>query len=287
MHPDCIDPGLRGRCAFRPQGADPEFLMYLLRHLSGRTPMTETAIAVVVVIALVVGLTFLRARTGNRFEIKTSDVALALVPVALWMLFTGKVQEFAVGDVKIVTAIREASASPVKNQVTPLPVADVRIDPKLGVDQIPMLLARKTEALSFRLGHGGYYGPAIAEYLGRLSQSPSFRYVVISAADGKFLGMIDGRQLSALLAGAGGQSGEFARQLNQRDADALLQLPGIIPRDKAITKRTDKRQALIQMEALDVQTLPVVDEAGHFAGIVDRSKLTASILIEIAEKVGS
>lgn len=42
----------------------------------------------------------------------------------------------------------------------------------------------------------------------------------------------------------------------------------------------------MQMESLDVQTLPVVDESGRFAGIVDRSKLTASILIEIAQKVG-
>lgn len=250
--------------------------------------MTETAIAIVVVLALVAALTFLRAWTGNKFEIKTSDVALALVPVALWMLFTGKVKEFAVGDVKIVTAIREASASPIRNQVTPLPVADVRMDPKLGVDQIPALLQKKTEALSFRLGHGGYYGPAIAEYLARLSQSPSFRYVVISTADGKFLGMIDGRQLAALVTGPGAQAAnEFAQNLNRSDGDALLRLPGIISRDKAITKKTDKRQALMRMESLDVQTLPVVDEAGQFVGIVDRSKLTASILIEIAEKVGS
>ncbi len=250
--------------------------------------MTETALAIVVVVALVAGLTFLRARTDSKFEVKTSDVALALVPVALWMLFTGKVQEFAVGDVKIVTAIREASASPIRNQVTPLPVADVRMDPKSGVDQIPALLRKKTEALSFRLGSGGYYGPAIAEYLARLSQSPSFRYVVISTADGKFLGMIDGRQLAALLIGPDMQAAnEFAQNLNRNDAEAILRLSGIVARDKAITKKTDKRQALMQMEALDVQTLPVVDEAGQFAGIVDRSKLTASILIEIAGKVGS
>ena len=87
--------------------------------------MTETILAVVGVIALVTGLALLRARTGNKFDIKTSDIALALVPVALWMLLTDKVKELTVGDVKIVTAFREASASPVENQVTPLPVADV------------------------------------------------------------------------------------------------------------------------------------------------------------------
>lgn len=249
--------------------------------------MTETLIAVVVFIALVAVLTWFRASTASKFEIKTSDIALALVPVALWMLFTGKVQELAVGDVKIVTAIREASASPVKNQVTPLPVANLRMDPKEGIDQIPALLQKKTEALSFQLGHGGYYGPAIAEYLRQLAPSPSFRYVVISGADGKFVGLIDGRQLSAVLTAARSRAAEdFASNLNRRDADAILRLPGIIALDKAITKLTDKRQALVQMEQLDVQTLPVVDEAGKFVGIVDRSKLTASILIEIAEKVG-
>lgn len=206
--------------------------------------MTETALAIAVVVVLVAGLTLLRARTNNRFEIKTSDMALALVPIAVWMVFTGKVKELTVGDVKIVTAaIREASASPVKNQVTPLPFADVRLDPKGGVEMIPELLRKKTEALSFRLGQGGYYGPAIAEYLSRLSQSPSFRYVVISAPDGTLLGMIDGRQLAAILTAPGARAADdFAQSLNQRNADAILRLPGIIPRDKAITKTTDKRQ---------------------------------------------
>jgi CBS domain-containing protein len=202
------------------------------------------------------------------------------------MVFTGKIKELTVGEVKIVTAIREASASPIKNQVTPLPVAEVRIDPKEGVAMIPELRRRKTEALSFRLGHGGYYGPAIIEYLQGVSQSPSFRYVVISTADGKLFGMIDGRQLAAILT-APGAANDFAESLNRSNGDAILRLlSGIIPRDKAITKSTDKRQALMQMESMDVQTLPVVDEGGRFARIVDRSKLTASILIEIAQKVG-
>ena len=34
-----------------------------------------------------------------------------------------------------------------------------------------------------------------------------------------------------------------------------------------------------------LQVLPVLDEAGRFDGIVDRSKLTASILTEIARRV--
>jgi CBS-domain-containing membrane protein len=39
------------------------------------------------------------------------------------------------------------------------------------------------------------------------------------------------------------------------------------------------------MDSLDVQTLPVVDARGVFAGIVDRSKLTASMILDIAARL--
>lgn len=250
--------------------------------------MIDTVAAVAVFAVVVALLAVLRARTGNKLDIKSSDIALALVPIALWMLLTGKVQEFAFGDVKIVTAIREASKSPVDKQVTPLPVVSVRTDAKAGVMEIPNLLRKKTEALSFTLGYGGYYGPAISEYLAQLSRSPAFRYVVINRRDGTLFGMVDGSQLAAVMAAPGSRvADDFARSLNSDNADAIGQLPGFIPSDKALKKSANKRKALESMESLDVQTLPVVDDSGRLVGVVDRSKLTASILLEISEKVGS
>ncbi len=62
-------------------------------------------------------------------------------------------------------------------------------------------------------------------------------------------------------------------------------MPGFIPAEKALHKEEDKRKALETMNTLDVQILPVIDEAQKFDGIVDRSKLTASILTEIADRV--
>ena len=46
-----------------------------------------------------------------------------------------------------------------------------------------------------------------------------------------------------------------------------------------------QRKALEMMNSEDAQVLPVLDEEGKFDGIVDRSKLTASILTEIAQRV--
>jgi hypothetical protein len=66
-----------------------------------------------------------------------------------------------------------------------------------------------------------------------------------------------------------------ANWLNNKNVDELKTLPGFISAD----------QALEQMNALDVQTIPVVNENKKFVGVVDRSKLTASILTDLAAKL--
>lgn len=241
-------------------------------------------------ILLLVIIVALRAKTGNKFEIKNSDIVLALIPVALWLFLTGKIQEFTFGDFKIVAAVREASKSPVAPQVsrlTELPVESVRTYLKGGTAEIPVIIKNESQALSFQLGHGGYWGPAINEYFEVLTQYPFLRYIVINNSDGSFFGTADARQLAAIIRGPGGRfdSQAFADWLNSSNKAQLETLPGFISSGKALNKTSDKRRALQLMDSLDVQTLPVIDDAGGFAGIVDRSKLTASMLLDIAERL--
>ena len=238
-------------------------------------------------ILLVVFLVMLRIKTGNRFEIKNSDVVLALIPIAFWLFLTGKIQEFTFGDFRIVAAIKEASKSPVAAQVTELPVESVRVEAKGGVGEIPDLIRRKSQALSFRMGHGGYWGPAIHEYLRVLTQNPFLQYIVINNADGSFFGMTDARQFAAMVqANVPSFSAQaFADWLNDSNKAQIETLPGFISAQHALRKVADKRQALQLMESQDVQTLPVVDDDSRFIGIVDRSKLTASMLMDIADRI--
>jgi len=254
--------------------------------------MTTLLISIGAFVLLVIALVALRAKTGSKFEIKNSDVVIALIPIALWLFLTGKVQEFAFGDFKIVAAIKDASASPVGPQVSvlsELPVQPVRTDVKAGVAEIPTLIRNKSQALSFRLGHGGYWGPAIARYFGELIQYPFLRYVIINNPDGSFFGLADARQVAASLQSAGGSldAQAFANWLNNSRTQELRDLPGFIPADRSLRQDSDKRKALELMENLDVQTLPVLDANGAFAGIVDRSKLTASMIIDIAARLES
>jgi CBS domain-containing protein len=242
--------------------------------------------AFVLLLAFVVAI---RAKLGSKGDIKNADILLALVPVALGLFLTGKVQEFAFGEFKIVAAVKDSIQSPVEPQVTKLPVESVQMEAKAGVREIPMLLRRRTQALSFRLGYGGYYGPAIKEYLVSLTQDPFLRYVVINNSDGTFYGLADARQITAdIRTSLGPFSAEtLAAWLNTTNKAKLQTLPGFISSEKSLKPDSDKREALQLMQALDVQTLPAVDRDGKFIGIVDRSKVTASLLMDIAKRVES
>jgi len=235
-------------------------------------------------------LVALRAKTGSKFEVKNSDIILALIPIALWMFLTGKVQEFGFGDFRISAAIKEASTSQVSAQVTKLPVENLKVDPKTGVGAISMLERQNTQVLSFQLGHGRYYGPAIYEYLSRLTH---LRYLVFNDRDGSFYGLVDAHPITELVtrtrqqtSSVGGNfADDFAEWLNTSNNGEIERLPGFMSAKQALQPTADKTNVLRFMDSLDVQTLPVVDDGGKFVGILDRSKLTASILIDIAQKV--
>lgn len=276
--------------------------------------MNTAIVSFGVFVVLLAAIIMLRARFGERVEIKNTDILLALVPVALWLFLTGKVQEFAFGEIRISAAIKMATKAPVDKQVSRvLPVDAVRVSPKGGTDEIERAVREKSQALGFTLGRGNYYaGSAISQYLDRLTQYPYLRYLVFNNPDGTFFGLADARQIAEIFRNAprptegpanlteslqqfeqrsiGGTeprltAANLADWLNAGNKAELETLPGFIAADKSLDTKTDRQKALELMNALDAQTIPVVDENRRFAGIVDRSKLTASILTEVAAKV--
>ncbi len=236
-------------------------------------------------------LVLLRAKS-SRFEVKPADVVVAVVPVVVFLLVTGRLQKFEIGEggVKIETAFVKASTSAIASQVTPLvglPSEPIQLDPKRGVEEIPRLIERKTEGLLFRLGHGGYWGPAIEQYFVMLAKEPFLKYMIIENSDGTFFAMANARELTALFQTQRPPytAKDFAEWLNRGNKEAIARLPGFIASQNAVNKETDKGQALQKMEALNIDTLPVVDDKKRFAGIVNRSRLTASLLIDVAKNL--
>ena len=97
------------------------------------------------------------------------DLVLVLIPVVLWLFGTGKITKFNVAGVEIelAEAIKKAAARPITYQNCRNPkgwvneiMRNIEMSQKMGVEQIPELIKKKTEALEFMLGFGGYWGPA-------------------------------------------------------------------------------------------------------------------------------
>lgn len=254
--------------------------------------MLQTVIIALGAFVLVLGvLVYLRAR-NSRFEIRATDIVVAILPVVIILLVTGKIQsfEFGEGGLKIETAFSNASESAITPQVTPLaglPVEPVAMSRKRGVEDIPEMIAKKTEGLTFRIGYGDYWGPAIVNYLQRLTQQGFLKYVVIQNEDGSFFAMADARQLAAMLTAdnAPFRAEQLANWLNRGSRDALRQLPGFVSAENAVRVTDDKRHVLQVMERLNVDTLPVVTDQNRYSGIVNRSRLIASLILDVAQAV--
>lgn len=262
--------------------------------------MSGTVITILLLsgLALFILSIAVRSKTGSRYEIKGIDLALVLVPFLAWLLVTGRIERIAIGGVEVEVAetFLTASSAPIESQVTrasPLTIDDVvetvELATKGGVDRIPRLIESKTEALEFTLKHGGYWGPAIREYFESLTAYAFLRYAIIHQQDGTLFGVFDARDLVRYFREQGLRTyDDFARHLNAGDTRSLQHLkdlPGFLPGEYAVTPNENKRSVLEQMEKRNSETLPVVDSQRRFVGMVERTRLTASLIIEVAQKL--
>lgn len=240
-------------------------------------------------VAILALLLFLRTR-NSKLEIRTTDIVVATLPVLIYLLVTGSIQklEFGESGVKIETAFVKATTEQIDSQVAPLvglPLEPTSMDSKRGVEEIPRLLERKTEGLVFRLGYSGYYGPAIQEFLARLTAQPYLKYIVIQNSDGSFFGMADARQLSDMLSNPYGpvKADEVARWLSNSNRASFTKLPGFVSFEHAVKTTADKREALQMMEQQNIDILPVMNEKDIYVGIVNRARLTASLILDVSK----
>jgi CBS domain-containing protein len=246
-------------------------------------------------VALVAGSILLRVFSAGKYEVKTSDLVFLVIPLVLVALATGKLKGVDVFGVKadLSEVWAAAAQTQISKQVETNTVQDavhvVEMASKGGMHELGPLLESKIEALDFRLGHGGYYGPAIAAYFNTLFGSSYLRVIVVNHADGRLFGLYDAANLIGYLRVAGDPGFEKFQQLlnrgNNADMAELAKLPGFVGADQALSTTTSKRAALALMEKLRSDVLPVKNEQGRFVGTVERSKLTASLILAVTDKL--
>lgn len=247
---------------------------------------------------LLVTAVLLRARYGEKYELKTIDLVLIIIPLLFVLLITGKVKVLDAFGVKadFSELFANAAGTNIEKQIvdTSSPGVDevvhmLEMAAKGGVQEIPKLVQKKTEALVFRLGHGGYYGPAIQQYFDALYASSYFQYLILLNQESKLFGIYDVLDLAVYFRTKGKRAyKDFANWLNRSgdsSHDSLSRLPGFINADQAVAPKLSKRDVLKRMEGLRVDSLPVVDLDGFFVGTVERSQLTASLILDVVDRL--
>ncbi|WP_455208392.1 hypothetical protein [Kaarinaea lacus] len=242
----------------------------------------------------------IRVKSGGKYEIKPMDLVLILVPLALWLFATGKITKFNVAGVEVELAQQFIKATENTIKFSPLETPKVKVEDvariveresKAGVERLPDLIKKKTEAIEFQLGYGRYWGPAIEKYFDALSTAGLLRYVLIYDEKRNLFGVYDARALYLHLESRGAAAyTDFEKYLNKNDEQsrlALSKLPGWISVDDAVTPDANNRLALESMERLNADFLPVIDDQRKFIGVVDRSRITASLVIDVTRAMES
>lgn len=244
----------------------------------------ELPFVVVSFVALVTGMAALRIQTDGGFTITNTDVLVGVIPIAVWLVATGRIKEIAFGQFKLVaSAISKAANKSVDEQVSDLPVSELSQVEKADPAEIERLRKQRKKALTFRLGHGGYAAPAIKAYFTGLACT--LEYVVIEDENEHFFGILDFQILRTCLERSVEEMQSFAKGLNEADRNRIQALPSFVGHELAIHATQPKAQVLQKMESASVPILPVIDkETKRFAGIVERSRLVASMMLEITRR---
>ena len=247
--------------------------------------LDPTSVVCLVTFAAVLVLLLVLRTRWSRFEIKTGDMIAAALPVGLLLLVTGKLKMIEIGDFKLEAALKEAVRTPVAAQVSSvesLPVERITAGPKGGPDTLERLREQNPEAMTLTLGRSpSYYrGDAIAEYLRTLG---GLQYVFLLDSSDRLVGFIEAKRLRE----GGIDLARFAEAVNTEDQAFLVGMPGYSPTEAAIPSGATKKVALERLEAQRADMLPALGPNGEVAGIVNRARLTASILLDISEQVSS
>jgi hypothetical protein len=253
----------------------------------GTKSVLITAGVAIAVFVIAVGLPLW---SGKNLEIKLDYALTAAVAAAICLLLTGQINKLVLGKegvtIEIKKAILRSANAPIKEQVVEVPVTPIEEAEKMGVGQIDLLISRRIKALDFVVGSERYTRQAVRTYLEKLSDFDDFRFVILLKSDRTFLGIIDARKLLGVLRDPRGEVSfdQFTTIVNQGDRASLAKFPGLIPVEKALDEKSDKREALQKMEDEHLDWIPVVDKM-QFKGIVERSRLLASMILDVTSRL--
>lgn len=256
------------------------------------TPLVLTLAIFFAVFAVVLGL---RYHATGKAEPRLADALLALVPAVLTLLVSGYVQKLVVGPDRVEIEVREAfltaGRSAIAGQVSELPFLALEEAGKGGIEDLEQMVERKVEVLSFVIGTSYYVADVVRAYFERLGNEGFFRFVLFKDVDGRMQFACAAQPLIAMInsdgyAPAGEGPNRFVDDLERGFIVNWLSSANFcVAADGAVETSSRKGDVLAEMERRDREWLPVTNGEGRFAGVVYRSRLTSSVLVDVLQSL--
>ena len=213
-------------------------------------------------------------KLNKEFKIETSWLALSLAPVVIWLITTQQLSEFS--GFGLAFKLNKVTATPVSLQLDGdlIQPEAISSDAKEGIGKIDLFKRDRVAAITLEVGKRGYYlNSAIQQYLRELTPLSFFKYVLFLDKDSKYRGMINGDKLLEEMR---------SRNIDLVDLLEANNITGISGVNIAsITSGSSKQAALQLMDTHSLSELPVVNDSGHFIGVVERNKITSSIVAQL------
>ena len=223
---------------------------------------------------ILVVLALINYRINNEFKIESSWLALALTPVIIWLLTTQQLSEFS--GFGLAFKLNEVSSTSVSLQLDGNAIKPEQIsrDKKEGPEKIESFKRNRVAAIKLELEKKGYYlNSAIERYLKELTPLSFFKYVLFESKSGEFRGIISGTKLLEEMRIG---SIDLVKLIESGDISSINDIRTI-----SIPSGSSKQESLQRMDRYGLSELPVVDEFNSFIGVVERNKITSSIVAQL------
>jgi hypothetical protein len=241
-------------------------------------------------VGAIFALAFFRKHILKAAEFSNTDVLIAAVVILLIGMGSGKIESFKAGDIEVKRAIQDARKKDISSDLTKLPYSPLQTQLKGPKSGIPDFLKLGKGALTLRLGYDGYADSVIMDYLkgmGNAMASGAGPFYVVFVESGRtFWGMVKTYDLVRFMDAENiPASNVLSKQIRTKDTKKLEEIPGIILKNDVVLVGDDRLTALRKMDKSNNELLPVIDSDGQFVGTVERNRITASLMVNVAEKL--
>jgi len=221
---------------------------------------------------LVLGI-FQQQFTADAFTDPTL-VGIALTPIILFLVVTGRLRKFSGGGFEIV--LQEQARKFVSPGASEKVDADpARLDAKVRESELAKIKARAPTGLTFELGRGGFYeSGAIEEYLRSIE---TLEFVVFTDSEDQFEGYAPVQSFRQLLENADVDVVEAIESGEIVDSE--------IVRTNAIGSHDTNRECLREMSDKDVSELAVVNSNDQFVNIITQDAIVRTIMSSALSEV--